>query len=122
VGKRRKKLPELKRAPKKRTRYLRLETYETDETPESWLWCLHCERCYRLKDVRTTVDEWGDVVQLCFYPDCHGSSVIHGISWSDVREYYPSFPEEPQMYVVYPQFPTPEQLEAISKGTQQAQQ
>ncbi|MDK3160760.1 hypothetical protein QPK87_30000 [Kamptonema cortianum] len=36
--------------------YERLETLDRDETPETWLWCLHCERCYQLKETRVIDD------------------------------------------------------------------
>jgi hypothetical protein len=80
--------------------YDRLAVFDNDETPDTWLWCLHCERCYQLKDMRQ-VGEY----QLCHYEDCDGDTVMDGWNYDEFRETaHPEWPEIPQMDVVYPQY------------------
>jgi len=84
--------------------YDRLEMFESDETPESWLWCLHCERCYQLKDMRE-IKQHGETYQMCHYSDCNGDTVMDGWNWNEFRENRKDLPETPELGVVYPQYP-----------------
>lgn len=61
-----------------------------------WLWCLHCERCFR-------PGESGQVqrLQLCPYADCDGTP-IDWWSWVRVREVNLDYPLDPEPGKVYP--------------------
>ena len=45
-----------------------------------WLWCLHCERCYKAGEYREI-----DGLQYCPYPECDGTTVLDGWVWDDVQ-------------------------------------
>ena len=64
-----------------------------------YLWCLHCERAY----LRGKYRQVGNL-QMCFYPECSGDSVIDAWDWETVRENNPGYPENPvegQLYPLY---------------------
>jgi hypothetical protein len=72
--------------------------------PNTYLWCLHCERTYlngqhRIERKRNgrTLEEY----QMCPYPDCDGDAVIDSWLWNRVIEYHPEYPLKPQPGVVY---------------------
>ncbi len=78
-------------------KYDRLEILETDETPDSWLWCGHCERAYRLRERRLMRG-----LELCKYEDCSGDPVMDARNYAELREHvHPEWPEVPQHGVVY---------------------
>lgn len=81
--------------------YDRLEIFDDGETPETWLWCLHCERCYQLKEMRQ-VGEY----QLCHYPDCNGDTVLDAWNWREFRQGQPErrLPKVPKRGVRYGQY------------------
>jgi hypothetical protein len=74
--------------------------------PETWIWCLHCARCFRFSDAK--VDDEGLVV--CAYtPDCNGSAIDFK-EWSKEdwleqmggQKRPEHWPEEPEVGKVYP--------------------
>jgi hypothetical protein len=64
----------------------------------TWLWCLHCERCYQAGEYR----EMDEGLQMCPYDDCDGSTVFDGWRWSRVRRENPGYPMFPERNKVYP--------------------
>jgi hypothetical protein len=62
-----------------------------------WLWCLHCERCYRAGEYREI-----DGLQYCPYPDCDGTTVMDGWTWGNIIRHHPEYPKEPEREKVYP--------------------
>jgi hypothetical protein len=52
-------------------KYDRLEMGNGRESAETWLWCLHCERCYQLKETRV-IGEY----QMYAYNGCNGDTVF----------------------------------------------
>lgn len=89
-------------------KYDRLEAFDTEETPETWLWCLHCERCYQLKDIRIIKHPFlkNESMQMCHYPDCDGDSVIDAWNWDNfrARAQERDLPEVPEIGVGYPMY------------------
>lgn len=85
------------------TKYDRFE-FRGGDDPEIWLWCLHCERCYQLKDMREVKHPFlkGETLQLCHYEDCDGDTVLDGWDWEEVRE-DTDWPEIPVIGVTYSQ-------------------
>ena len=77
-------------------KYDRLEVLDTDETPESWLCCIHCGRAYQLKNCRTIRG-----LQLCAYPRCDGDTVMDARNWNRYREVRKDLPEIPELGVEY---------------------
>jgi hypothetical protein len=64
----------------------------------TWLWCLHCERCYQAGEYREI-----NGLQFCPYEGCTGTTVLDGWRWSSVRENdHFEYPEIPERNVVYP--------------------
>jgi hypothetical protein len=65
-----------------------------------WLWCLHCERCYKAGEFREL-----DGFQYCPYPDCDGTTVLDGWTWDSIRAIHTDYPMEPEREKVYPLYP-----------------
>lgn len=70
------------------------------DEPGTWMWCLHCARCYQVGEFREIND-----LQLCPYLDCNGDTVIDAFPWSYVRGASDDYPETPVRGQVYPDFP-----------------
>jgi hypothetical protein len=74
--------------------------------PDTWIWCLHCQRCFRFIDAKS--DEEGLVV-CARTPDCNGSA-IDFFPWSKSdwlrrmggQPRPEHWPEEPIVGKVYP--------------------
>ncbi len=63
----------------------------------TWIWCLHCERCYQVGEYRQ-VGDW----QLCPYADCDGDTVLDSVVWEQRRQYHPDYPVTPERDRPYP--------------------
>ena len=71
-----------------------------DWTDDTWLWCLHCERAFQVKDLR----KLGPDYYSCKYEDCDGN-MIDFHEWNAEKEYYhQGWPDIPQLGKVYPAF------------------
>lgn len=74
-----------------------------NDLPEgSWLWCLHCERCYPAGEFRLV-----DGLEYCPYPDCDGDTHFDG--WPVAGGSGPGpldfvTDDPPQRGKVYPQY------------------
>lgn len=64
----------------------------------SWVWCLHCERCYKVGEFRQVGE-----LQYCPFADCDGT-VIDAWEWSTIRDANPGYPEVPELGKVYGQY------------------
>ena len=71
-----------------------------------WLWCLHCERCYKSGEYREI-----EGLQMCPYPDCSGDTVIDAWTWKHIMEIHSDYPKEPERGKTYPLYPEPERTE-----------
>jgi hypothetical protein len=70
-------------------------------TPKgTWVWCLHCERCYQVGEYRVVKG-----LQMCPYPDCDGDAVMDPWKWKKIREGNPDYPEIPERDRIYPMYP-----------------
>ncbi len=75
-----------------------------------YVWCLHCERCYKIGEHRVVeAPRLAQVMgitefELCYYEDCDGSADIDAWSWERIRESHPKYPEIPVEGEVYPQY------------------
>jgi len=58
-----------------------------------WLWCLHCERCYRAIGFG----------QSCPYLDCDGES-WDAFTWQQIRETNSDYPVVPEPNKLYGQY------------------
>jgi hypothetical protein len=65
----------------------------------TWVWCLHCERCYQAGEYREIRGQ-----EMCPYPDCDGDTVLDSWTWESIREIHPDYPEVPQREKMYTQF------------------
>ena len=63
----------------------------------TWVWCLHCERSYRVGEHR----EGTNRLQMCHYSGCDGDAVLDVCRWEDIRERHSEYPEVPELNVVY---------------------
>jgi hypothetical protein len=63
----------------------------------SWVWCLHCERCYKVGEYKLVVvgKRKKEVFQLCPYADCDGD-------WEDAYLWDFQKYGEPERGKVYP--------------------
>jgi hypothetical protein len=74
--------------------------------PDTWIWCLHCERCFRFIDAK--LDDEG--LLICGYaPDCDGSALDFwawsSADWIEEKDGQPRpsrWPEVPEPGRVYP--------------------
>ena len=86
-------------------KYDRLEMFASHETPDTWLWCLHCERAYQLKDMREVPHDLlpGENLQLCHYEDCDGDTVLDAWNWDELCKERggPDVPERGVRYPLY---------------------
>ena len=62
----------------------------------TWMWCLHCGRCYQAGEYRQ-VGEW----QMCPYAECDGDTVLDAVEWSQCRLFHPEYPEIPERNTLY---------------------
>lgn len=46
-----------------------------------WVWCLHCQRCYKIGEYRLIGD-----LQMCPYEGCGGDTVLDAIPWQGEGE------------------------------------
>ncbi len=86
---------------------------------DPWIWCLSCERCYKLDVARRRAhnisskghtmshqDSSGERLSIlkCTYPDCGASYLTKGLLWSTLRKDFPErpFPEVPARSIYYP--------------------
>lgn len=69
-----------------------------NESENNYLWCLHCERTYKIGEHRTIDD-----LDMCPYEGCDGDVVWDGMSWTDMCEHYPEYPVVPLKGMKYPQ-------------------
>ena len=67
--------------------------------PGEWVWCLHCERCYKVGEYKDVFVRgfYDEVYQLCPYPDCDGGPLDASL-W-DVANY--GEPERGKVYGMY---------------------
>lgn len=90
--------------------YLRM--FQSDAALGDWMWCLHCERAFRLGEYREVEGDrvrsgqFGDdcgaeVLQLCPYDDC-GGSPIDWWTWAQIRSYHSDYPDVPERGKEYP--------------------
>jgi hypothetical protein len=66
---------------------------------DTWVWCLHCDRCYQVKDSRFDGEYW-----RCSYLDCGGDLPLDSYHWLEFRSHYGMesvWPEVPLRGVVY---------------------
>ena len=64
------------------------------QKPDTWTWCLHCERVSRTED-------WDANGFCCPQAGCDGGP-LDGWQWSRIREANPSYPETPESGERYP--------------------
>jgi hypothetical protein len=55
-----------------------------------WIWCVHCERCYHIEEVKKTT--WG---LKCPYDECNGSFVLDGWHWERLKKENKDYPAVP---------------------------
>lgn len=79
-----------------------------NEGQGEWVWCLHCERCYRkgeYREVKTSKEIEGlfgiPVWKLCPYEKCDGDTVFDARPWAELAVYL-GHPNPPKRGVVYP--------------------
>jgi hypothetical protein len=66
----------------------------------SWVWCLHCNRAYKVGEFRTIKG-----LQYCPYEDCDGTTVLDAWLWEDLRKNTGIIhPEQPRKDVIYLQY------------------
>ena len=77
----------------------------------TWVWCLHCERCYQVGEYRAVKPDrqmrnagFTEDLQMCPYPDCDGDTVFDAFPWEGIRGLHPDYPEIPERGKVYPQY------------------
>jgi len=64
-----------------------------------WIWCLHCERCYKAGEF----DE-RDELQMCPYGDCDGDTMFDAFPWEKIRSGHPEYPKTPERGKNYPMY------------------
>jgi hypothetical protein len=69
----------------------------------AWIWCLHCERCYKAGEYRVVKG-----LQMCPYDDCNGDTVLDAHAWEGIRSMHLDYPEVPERGKEYPMYPTKE--------------
>lgn len=73
---------------------------ENDRKPDAWIWCLHCNRCYRNHNAAWSARE---KIFRCAYYGCNGSLLVDGWDWQQIAQAN-GYPNEPELNTVYPQF------------------
>lgn len=66
------------------------------ESPSVWLWCLNCERSFRLGDVQHGADG-----ASCGYGDCAGEPLDFW-TWDAYRAFVGAAPQQPEAARRYP--------------------
>jgi len=66
-----------------------------------WVWCSHCERCYKAGEYRIEV-QMRNELQMCPYPDCDGDTVMDAREWNQLCDIHPEYPKEPERDKLYP--------------------
>lgn len=81
----------------------------SEDKYDNWVWCLHCERCYKIGEFKTiapdkTLKRAGITsdLQICPYEDCDGDAVFDTRLWKEIREIHPEYPIEPIKGINYP--------------------
>jgi hypothetical protein len=74
--------------------------------PDTWVWCLHCERCFQFIDAK--VGKFG-VLDCAYAPDCDGAALDFWpwsrADWERKMHGQPRpshWPDEPEPDKVYP--------------------
>ena len=68
-----------------------------NELEINYVWCLHCERTYKVGEHRIIND-----YEMCPYEGCEGD-LWDGMSWEDMYRHHPEYPEIPVKGIVYHQ-------------------
>ena len=71
----------------------------------AWMWCLHCERVFKLGEYREVRAGRcsARMLQYCPYDGCCGSP-LDWQTWGDIREHhvdYPAVPDRDKEYPLY---------------------
>jgi hypothetical protein len=70
-----------------------------------WIWCMRCERCYRISEARPVLISSG-VFYLCAYADCFGALYRDGWIYDALRHMpgstWPQAPERGERYSLPP--------------------
>jgi transposase len=66
--------------------------------PNTWRWCLHCNRCYRAKEAT-----YQQGIMMCAYTDCFGDALFDGWKWGHIRKVN-GYPAQPVPSKAYPQY------------------
>ncbi len=80
--------------------HMMFEDDEGEFHSEAYVWCLHCERAYKMAEMVRVEDLW-----YCkHYPECDGTLIaVRG--WAREREcYHPEWPQVPIGGTVYPMY------------------
>lgn len=73
-----------------------MSEYLEDKLQESgYLWCLHCEKAYKVD-----ASEKPQYELMC--PYCGASALLDGLRWQQLRDFNPQYPETPGIGVYYP--------------------
>jgi len=54
------------------------------ETSETWFWCLHCGRCYKLRECKRVKTANGFLEVCAYHPNCDGNTVMDAICWDRI--------------------------------------
>jgi len=88
------------------------EEIEEEYPPSDYVWCLHCERAYKVgehrkvstsKVIRTILPDM-EFAEMCHYEDCDGDAEMDAWNWGKVSTIngYPEIPEHGKVYPLYP--------------------
>ena len=65
-----------------------IQSKELGRKVGSWVWCLHCERCYQVGEFK--MDE------------SDGDTILDSWTWEEIKELHPEYPDVPEKNKVYP--------------------
>ena len=72
-----------------------------DISPDDWLWCRKCHRCYKASEFRYLTVEDG-IFLRCHYKDCHGDLPLDSRPWNKLVKDKPNkLPATPTKATIY---------------------
>lgn len=76
-----------------------IQTTALGREPGTWVWCLHCEKCYQVGEYKKYDDD--DILEWCPYINCSGDTMFDSVPWSVIRGIHPEYPEIPERDKIY---------------------
>lgn len=73
---------------------------------DAWVWCLHCERAFQIKDIKWVPAQgslWSDRLEIacCAYEGCDGTLLDFQSYQGTRQDWWPAVPVKGERYPLY---------------------